>query len=280
MIILEDRQALNNWVEQSRLWGGKVGFIPTMGALHEGHLSLVREAQKTCSQTIVSIFVNPTQFGPGEDFNQYPRTFAEDKALLEEIGCDAIFLPSPDVIYPEGGQTFVSVEPLASQLCGASRPGHFQGVATVVTILLNLVRPHVAYFGVKDYQQLTLIKQMIRDLALAVDVVGVPIVREEDGLALSSRNRYLTIKERQQATALYKALMAAKSLFQSGETEAIKLEKAAHLVLHESGIEQIDYVEVRHKETLACDLTVVDPVMLIAVKIGKTRLIDNMVLSS
>jgi pantoate--beta-alanine ligase len=280
MRIIEDRNSLDNWVEQSRMWGGKVGFIPTMGALHEGHLSLVREAQKTCSQTIVSIFVNPTQFGPGEDFSQYPRTFDKDRALLEEIACDAIFLPSPEVIYPPGGQTYVAVEPLASQLCGASRPGHFQGVATVVTILLNLVRPHTAYFGVKDYQQLALIKQMVRDLAMAVEVVGVPIVREEDGLALSSRNRYLSDKERKQATALYKALLKAQSLFKDGEKKAIKLEKAARIILHESGIEQIDYVEVRHKETLACELTVGDPVMLIAAKVGKTRLIDNMVLST
>ncbi|MBF0383632.1 MAG: pantoate--beta-alanine ligase [Magnetococcales bacterium] len=280
MIVLEDRKSLNDWVEQSRLRGGKVGFIPTMGALHEGHLSLVREARKSCSQTIVSIFVNPTQFGPGEDFDQYPRTFVEDKALLEDISCDAIFLPSPEVIYPPGGQTFITVEPLASQLCGASRPGHFQGVATVVTILLNLVRPHAAYFGVKDYQQLTLIKQMVRDLALAVEVVGVPIVREKDGLALSSRNRYLTTEERKQAAALYKALCTAKSLYKDGELRAKELEQAARGVLLESGIEQIDYVEVRDKEKLTSELTADDPVMLIAARVGKTRLIDNMVLST
>jgi pantoate--beta-alanine ligase len=281
MEIIEDRQALDVWVDECRLGGEKIGFIPTMGALHAGHLSLVAAAQKTCSRTMVSIFVNPTQFGPGEDFSQYPRTFAQDRTLLEEIGCDAIFLPAKETIYPAGGETFVGVGSLDSMLCGASRPGHFQGVATVVTILFNLVRPHRAYFGVKDYQQFTLITQMVRDLAMPVEVIGVPIVREQDGLALSSRNRYLTAEERQQAPALYRALSAAQDLYRSGERDGSRLEGVARQVLAESGLDRVEYVEVRHAESLVkCGPITVDPVMLIAARVGKTRLIDNMVLSN
>ncbi|MBF0357676.1 MAG: pantoate--beta-alanine ligase [Magnetococcales bacterium] len=279
MKVIKDRETLDGWLEECNRQGDEVGFIPTMGALHAGHLSLVAEAQKSCSKTIVSIFVNPTQFGPGEDFAQYPRTFTEDRAKLEEVGCDAVFLPSTETVYPPGGQTFIRVEPLASQLCGASRPGHFQGVATVVSILLNLVRPRRAYFGVKDYQQFTLIKQMVRDLAMAVEVVGVAIVREQDGLALSSRNSYLTAVEREQATALYRALTAAKTLYQDGESDSKILEDSARQVLLAAGIEKIDYVEVRHSETLVKEWSGQTPVMLIAAKVGKTRLIDNMLLN-
>jgi pantoate--beta-alanine ligase len=279
MKIFTDRQSLDSWMAECRLLGEQVGFVPTMGALHAGHLSLVEVAQKSCSKTIVSIFVNPTQFGPGEDFGQYPRTFEADRDLLERVGCDAIFLPPVEVIYPPGGQTTLSVEPLGSQLCGLSRPIHFQGVATVVTILFNLVRPHKAYFGLKDYQQFTLIRQMVRDLAMGVEVVGVETVREKDGLALSSRNRYLDKQARQQATALYRALSAAKQQVQNGERDSSRLEKEARQLLEGSGIDQIDYVAVRDAQTLAqADPHTSDWVMLIAARVGKARLIDNMLL--
>ncbi|MBF0588810.1 MAG: pantoate--beta-alanine ligase [Magnetococcales bacterium] len=280
MKIIADRQTLNHWMNGCAKEGERVGFVPTMGALHAGHLSLVREARKQCRRTIVSIFVNPTQFGPGEDFGHYPRTFEADRDLLEKAGCDAIFLPEVETIYPPGGQTVVAVEPLGSQLCGAARPGHFQGVATVVMILFNLVRPQVAYFGLKDYQQYTLIRQMVRDLAMPLEVVGVPTVRERDGLALSSRNRYLTEAERLQASALFRAMNRAQDHYRKGESDPRQLEQSAREVLLESGIDRIDYVAVREAETLQereCIET--PPVILIAVRVGKARLIDNMVLS-
>lgn len=280
MKIITDRQTLDDWLSDRQRLQERVGFVPTMGALHRGHLSLVSASQKGCERTIVSVFVNPTQFGPGEDFGRYPRTFDEDCVLLEKIGCDALFCPDVETIYPPGGQTVIQVEPLGSQLCGVMRPGHFQGVATVVAILFHLVRPHQAFFGLKDYQQFTLIRQMVRDLALPVEVVGVPTVREEGGLALSSRNRYLTSEERQQATALYRALVGAQSRYQEGERDVRRLEEGARAVLVGSGINQIDYVAVRDGKTLASwDQITADPVLLMAVRVGKARLIDNMVLS-
>ncbi|MBF0455100.1 MAG: pantoate--beta-alanine ligase [Magnetococcales bacterium] len=279
MNLFKDRQSLKAWMSACRNRGERVGFIPTMGALHAGHLSLVEAAKKQCSRTLVSIFVNPTQFGPGEDFAQYPRTFAADQTLLEEIGCDGVFLPEVATIYPPGGQTSVSVEPLGSQLCGAARPGHFQGVATVVAILFNLVRPHAAYFGLKDYQQFTLIRQMVDDLCMPLEVVGVPTVREADGLALSSRNRYLTDEERARAPALFRALTHAQELYRGGERDPLRLEEEARRLLLASGIENIDYVEVRHGATLIREREIsTDPVMLIAVRVGKARLIDNRLL--
>lgn len=281
MKIIKDRQSLDVWLAECRREGARVGFVPTMGALHQGHLSLLATAKRECGRTIVSIFVNPTQFGPGEDFDRYPRTFAEDQAKLAAGGCDAVFLPEVATIYPPGGKTAIQVEPLGSQLCGAVRPGHFQGVATVVTILLNLVRPHVAYFGLKDYQQFTLIRQMVGDLAMPVAVVGVPTVREADGLALSSRNRYLDPEQRLQAVAISRALHRARDRYQAGERSAANLETVGRQVLQEAGIDLIDYVEVRDGSTLAkVERVSVEPVMLIAARVGKTRLIDNIVLST
>ncbi|MBF0448680.1 MAG: pantoate--beta-alanine ligase [Magnetococcales bacterium] len=280
MKILTDRSSLDRWSQDCLQRGERVGFVPTMGALHAGHLSLVEAAKELCDRTIVSIFVNPTQFGPGEDFDRYPRTFEADRELLEGVGCDAIFLPDVETLYPPGSQTTIRVEPLGSQLCGAVRPGHFQGVATVVAILLNCVGPNAAYFGLKDYQQLTLIRQMVRDLAIPVEVVGVATKREADGLAMSSRNRYLSEFQRGQATALYRALMKAQTLFRQGERVVSHLEEQARQVLTQAGIDRIDYVVVRHAQTLVeLDLIEQPPVMLIAARVGTARLIDNMVFS-
>ncbi len=281
MKIIKDRGVLDEWVDDCRRNGERIGFVPTMGALHDGHLSLLAAARQDCSRTIVSIFVNPTQFGPNEDFSRYPRTFDKDRELLAEAGCDAVFFPDVDTIYPPGAESFVDVGPLGSQLCGVSRPGHFRGVATVVTILLNLVRPHGAYFGRKDYQQFTIIRRMVRDLAMPVQVVGVETVREEDGLAMSSRNRYLNPDERQKAAAIHGALRRAAELYRSGERSCARMEAAALKRLQESGIHRIEYVEIRDSASLVrVDfLTQELPVMLIAVRVGETRLIDNMLLS-
>ncbi len=285
MELLRDRASLRRWTDDWRARGETIGFVPTMGALHEGHLSLVAAARQRTDRVVVSIFVNPTQFGPHEDFERYPRVVAEDRALLTDAGCDGLFLPSVADIYPSGHQSTVRVEPLGQILCGASRENHFQGVATVVTILLNLVGRCQAFFGTKDYQQWILIRRMVEDLALPVEVVGVPTVREADGLALSSRNRYLGPDERQRALALSRALTAAREAKRGGERRARRLEAIGRRELAAAGITDIDYVAVRDAETLAIVETVADgkesgtAVMLIAARIGNTRLIDNGILS-
>ncbi|MBF0624280.1 MAG: pantoate--beta-alanine ligase [Magnetococcales bacterium] len=279
--ILEDREALAQWVAENRRAGRSVGFVPTMGALHAGHVSLFQTARQECDRVIGSIFVNPTQFGPNEDFQRYPRTLEADRILLEGAGCDALFLPAVDLIYPPGHQTVVRVGAVAEGLCGACRPGHFQGVATVVAILFNRVAPQRAYFGLKDYQQFLVIRQMVRDLGLAVAVVGLPTVREADGLAMSSRNRYLTPADRHQSLALYRAMTAAQAVYADGQRDPTRLEETAREVLTGAGIDRIDYVAVRDRETLA-PLTRIetDPVLLLAVHVGVARLIDNRILQS
>lgn len=280
MELLNTREELRRWVEQHRREGLITGFVPTMGALHEGHLSLVRQAARTCDRVIASIFVNPTQFGPGEDFDRYPRQEAQDRALLEQAGCHALFLPGVADIYPPGQQTMVRVEPLGSELCGAFRPGHFQGVATVVAILFNLVQPRFAFFGNKDYQQVAVIRRMAADLAMPVEIVGLPTVRDADGLALSSRNAYLSPPERAQALALSHALKAAAAAVRNGERDGKAVESLARQVLTDHGVERIDYVAVRRAGTLeAVERFSEAPVLLLAAHVGKTRLIDNMILS-
>ncbi|MEO5355080.1 MAG: pantoate--beta-alanine ligase [Magnetococcus sp. XQGC-1] len=280
---ITDRQGLRRWRQQQ---GGTVGFVPTMGALHAGHLSLVQAARGGAERVLASIFVNPTQFGPNEDFARYPRTLAEDQHLLEQAGCDALFCPPVTEIYRGPGQTVVQVEPLGSDLCGRVRPGHFQGVATVVAILLNLVRPERLFLGWKDYQQVIVLRRMVEDLAMPVEVVGVPTVREADGLAMSSRNRYLTPEERQRAVGIQQALTAAQVAWQDGERRVESLVRSARQVLLGYDIQEMDYVEVRDAATLA-PLPVQgvqegqgEPVMLIAARVGTTRLIDNRILSS
>ena len=256
---------------------GTVGFVPTMGYLHKGHLALVKQARIENSHVIVSIYVNPTQFGPGEDFGTYPRELNRDLELLREEGADTVFVPSDNEMYPPEFSTWVDVERVTERLEGASRPGHFRGVATAVAKLFNIIQPSRAYFGQKDAQQVIVIKRMVVDLNLRTDVVVVPTVREEDGLAMSSRNIYLSTRERQAATILFKALNLARQLRRSGENDANKLLKQMNSLIQREPLAQIGYVSIADIETLE-ELNLIDRPALasLAVLIGRTRLIDNM----
>lgn len=257
-----------------------LGFVPTMGYLHNGHLSLVRQAKAECASVVVSIFVNPTQFGPNEDFSAYPRDTERDLRLLESVQTDVVWLPTTEVLYPPGFQTWVTVEEIARPLEGAMRPGHFRGVATVVAKLFNAVQPDKAYFGQKDAQQVAVIRQMVRDLNFALEVVVCPIAREPDGLAMSSRNVYLNADERRAATVLWRALQAAKYAYQNGERSAENLRQTMLSVLHTEPLARVQYVSCAHPQTLAELETLNEGALLsMAVYIGKTRLIDNMVLA-
>jgi len=257
---------------------GPVGFVPTMGYLHEGHLVLVRQAKSENASVAVSIFVNPTQFGPHEDFRQYPRDPKRDLALLEVEGTDVVFMPPVEEIYHPGFNSWVEVGRLARRLEGASRPGHFRGVATVVARLFDLVKPDRAYFGQKDAQQLLVIKKMAADLDMKLEVVAVPTVREPDGLAMSSRNTYLNPEERKQAAVLYQALTLAQELYNDGEKDAGAIRRQMTALIQKQPLADIDYISVAHAETLE-ELNEVKPPALVsmAVRIGKTRLIDNVV---
>lgn len=254
-----------------------VAFVPTMGALHTGHLSLVKQAKDAAKRVVVSIFVNPIQFGPNEDFAKYPRTLTQDIELLTPFGVDAVFLPSAASIYPSGFQTYVTNREIATGLDGAARPGHFDGVLTVVLKLFNIVQPDIAIFGKKDYQQWRLIERMAQDLTLKVKVVGGAVVREPDGLAMSSRNRYLADTDRQLATRLSKGLNAARDKYRAGERQTAALIAAFKHVAEVGGI-ALEYVEVRRQQDLTAFTTAVDasPVMLVAARLGATRLIDNL----
>ena len=258
-----------------------IGLVPTMGALHEGHLSLVKEARHMCDVVIVSVFVNPTQFGPHEDFNLYPRDLTSDTAKLTDYNVDYIFAPSTDEIYPRGFSTYVTVEGLSEPLEGEFRPGHFRGVATVVTILLNTIRPDFAFFGQKDAQQTLVIKRLVRDLAFDTEIVVLPTVREESGLALSSRNVYLNDEERKAALVLYRALGRAKEMYKSGERSGHRIAEMIRQTIEAEPRARTDYVSVADAETLEQLDRLDDRTVLIAlaVKIGKTRLIDNIVLN-
>ena len=256
-----------------------VGFVPTMGYLHEGHLSLVRMARQECASVVVSIFVNPTQFGPHEDYQQYPRDIPRDLALLEKEGVDLVWTPTPDIMYPEGFQTWVTVEQLTQPLEGKHRPGHFRGVTTVVTKLFNAVQPQRAYFGQKDAQQARVIQQMVRDLNMPIAIIVGPTIREPDGLALSSRNTYLNPQERQAATVLYRALKAAKEAFERGERDAETLRRIMREVLEQEPLARVQYVSCAHPDTLEELEGPVEAALLsMAVFIGKTRLIDNVLI--
>jgi pantoate--beta-alanine ligase len=260
--------------------GRSIGFVPTMGALHEGHLSLMREARAQCDVLVVSIFVNPTQFGPAEDFEKYPRDLDSDAALLTSEKVDYLFAPTVTDIYPPGFSTYVTVEGLSEQLEGASRHGHFRGVATVVAVLLNIVRPDVAFFGQKDAQQAAVLKRMVHDLAFDTRVIVLPIVREKSGLALSSRNAYLTAAEKRAATVLHRGLSQAASAYENGERDGTRLLELVRSTIAAESLARVDYISLNDAETLAPLERIADrPALLsLAVYLGKTRLIDNMVL--
>lgn len=263
----------------SRDWkraGQKVGFVPTMGYLHEGHLSLVRESKTRADVTVVSIFVNPTQFGPNEDLAKYPRDLAKDAAYLERAGVDVLYHPPAAEVYPPGYRTYVEVEGLQDKLCGRSRPGHFRGVATVVLKLFETVGPDLAFFGAKDAQQVLIIERMARDLDLGVEVVTCPLVREADGLALSSRNAYLSPEERQAALALSIGLRWAERAVAAGERDPAKVVAGIRAVLEAEPLARIDYVEAVDPETLEPVTEMRGPVLVaVAAFVGSTRLIDN-----
>lgn len=258
---------------------GSVGFVPTMGYLHDGHLALVRRARSENPVVVVSIFVNPTQFGPHEDFKTYPRDLERDLALLEKEKTDIVFIPSDKEMYPEGYSSWVEVEKITERLEGACRPGHFRGVATVVTKLFNIVEPTRAYFGQKDAQQALVIKKMVADLNMNLEVVIVPTVRESDGLAMSSRNVYLNYQERQAATVLFKSLTLARRCWEKGEKNAETIRQEMISFISKEPLAKIEYVSVADAQTLE-ELSSIDRPALVslAVKIGKTRLIDNIVL--
>lgn len=261
------------------LLDGTVGFVPTMGYLHEGHLSLARRARQECQSVIASIFVNPTQFGPGEDLSKYPRDLKQDLALLESAGVDLVWTPDEETMYPPGYATWVEVEGLTRPLEGAARPGHFRGVTTVVAKLFNAVQPQKAYFGQKDAQQAAVIRKMTRDLDFPIEIVVCPTVREPDGLAMSSRNSYLGAEERQSATILFRALTAAKSAWERGERDAEALRKIMADTLTSEPRAQMQYVSCADYDTLEELETVTGKTLLsMAVFLGKTRLIDNFVL--
>ncbi len=252
-----------------------IGFVPTMGNLHQGHLNLVREARQLCDVVVVSVFVNPIQFGPNEDFDSYPRTLEQDSHLLAEQGCDVLFAPSVEQMYGQQPRlTNIQVSQITQDLCGAQRPGHFDGVAVVVTKLFNMVQPNYAFFGEKDFQQLAVIKQMVRDLNMPIDVMGVAITRAEDGLALSSRNAYLSAEQRQVAPTIYQSLQAAKSELNQGQALSQVLLNIRQQLEH-VGFE-IDYVEARTPLLQSVEQFDQDVVLFVAAKLGKTRLIDNL----
>jgi pantoate--beta-alanine ligase len=258
---------------------GTVGFVPTMGYLHQGHMTLVRRSRHENDYTVVSIFVNPTQFGPQEDFQQYPRDPERDLALLEQESVDMVFMPTVAEVYPPGFDTYVDPVRIAQRLEGAARPGHFRGVATVVLKLFNMVRPTRAYFGQKDAQQVTMIKKMARDLDLSLEIIPVPTVREPDGLAMSSRNVYLNPSERQAALCLWRSLRAARDLWVNGERRAETLCQAMRTILASEPLARVDYVSAADGETLQeLDELVSGALVCLAVWIGKTRLIDNITL--
>ena len=279
MNILHTIKETREFLAQARRDEKTIGLVPTMGYFHEGHLSLMCEAKAQSDIVVVSLFVNPTQFGPNEDFKVYPRDLDRDARMAESAGVDMIFNPSPEEMYPAGYHTYVDVEKLGEGLCGASRAGHFRGVSTVVLKLFNIVQPDRAYFGLKDYQQLKIIGRMVQDLNVPVQVVPMPIFREADGLAMSSRNVYLSPDERKAALILSKALAYAQSLVDEGVTSVHELNLRIVEFISQEPLSKIDYVEIVDAETLECpDKIEGNAVLALAVRIGKTRLIDNAVL--
>lgn len=280
MTIIDRIAPMREASRAARARGQRVALVPTMGYLHEGHLELVRRARALADWVVVSIFVNPTQFGPGEDLDRYPRDLPRDTELCRREGVDVVFTPTPGEMYPDGFQTYVTVEGLSQPLCGASRPGHFRGVATVVAKLLHIVEPDVAVFGQKDYQQLQVIRRMVRDLSMGLEIEGVPTVREAGGLARSSRNAYLTEEERGRALGLSRALAQIQAEVTAGEDRVGVLVAGARRLLEEAGI-RVDYLEVRDPESLEpVERIRARAVAAVAARVGKTRLIDNRVIEA
>jgi pantoate--beta-alanine ligase len=280
MQILRSVNELRAWSRTARMAGKTIGLVPTMGALHAGHASLIRAASQRTQAVAVSIFVNPTQFGPNEDYARYPRTFDADCALAESLGADVVFAPSVEEMYPLGAETFVEVEQISDRLDGKSRPGHFRGVATVVAKLFIAAEPDFAFFGQKDAAQVSVLRRMIADLRMGLDLVVCPIVREEDGLALSSRNVYLSAEQRKQALVLSRSLRAVKQLVATGERDAEKLAAAARAVFAGEPAVRVDYIALVDWSTLEpVEMAAPGTLYAVAAWVGETRLIDNTILS-
>ncbi len=279
MEIIQDLKGMQLWADTQRRAGRTIALVPTMGFFHSGHLDLMNHGREVADKVVVSLFVNPLQFGVGEDFEKYPRDFDRDRQLAEEAGVDILFTPRHEDLYPEDYQTYVSVERVTQGLCGVSRPGHFRGVATVVCKLFQLVKPHKAIFGLKDYQQVVTIEQMVRDLNMDIEVIGWPTVREADGLAMSSRNVYLSAKDRMAALSLSESLSAAQKRCREGEREAGSILPEVIRILTRHPENRIDYAKIVHPHTLQ-ELEAIDSrgVLALAVRVGRTRLIDNCLL--
>lgn len=283
MEIINRRQRMSSVARKIRREQDRtIGLVPTMGALHEGHLSLVREARRMCDVVVVSVFVNPAQFAPGEDYENYPRDLTNDTALLTDYNVDYIFAPPVEEMYPRGFSTYVTVEGMSDQLEGASRPGHFRGVATVVTVLLNVVRPDFAYFGQKDAQQAWIIKRLVRDLAFDTEIIVLPTVREDSGLAMSSRNLYLNQEEQEAAAIIHQALVKAKAAYKEGERSGARLTELVRSTIESEPRARVDYVSVADADSFEKIEKIDERPVLIAVAayLGKTRLIDNTVLNA
>jgi pantoate--beta-alanine ligase len=279
MTLVDSIAEMRSLCRAARSRGTRVGLVPTMGALHQGHLSLVEAARKKSDLVAASIFVNPTQFGPKEDFAKYPRSLESDCALLEREGVELVFAPPVEEMYPKGAVTWVVVEGLSDRLCGKSRPGHFRGVTTVVAKLFNIVEPDAAFFGQKDAAQVAIIQRMVRDLNLPVAIEVCPIVREVDGLAISSRNAYLSLQERKSALVLHRSLMSVQKLFDEGERDSAKLTSATKQEFATEPSVRLDYVEVVDPETLELETAVTRRTLVaVAAFVGQTRLIDNILL--
>jgi len=279
MEIIQDLKVMPHWADTQRRTGRTIALVPTMGFFHSGHLSLMNHGREMADRVVVSLFVNPLQFGAGEDFEKYPRDFGRDRQLAEEAGVDILFTPRHQDLYPEDYQTYVSVERVTNGLCGVSRPVHFRGVATVVCKLFQLVKPHKAIFGLKDYQQVVTIKQMVRDLNMDLEVIGSPTVREADGLAMSSRNVYLSSEDRMAALSLSQSLSAAQKRCREGERGAGSILAEVIRILTRHPGNRIDYAKIVHPHTLK-ELETINPrgILALAVRVGKTRLIDNCLL--
>jgi len=279
MNVLTTIEAMRSASRAAKTAGKRVGFVPTMGALHEGHLSLVRSAKAQCDVVAASIFVNPTQFGPNEDFSKYPRAFERDRELFAKEGVELLFAPAVEEMYPAGAVTYVTVEGMSERLCGKSRPGHFRGVTTVVCKLFNIVEPDIAFFGQKDAAQVAIIRRMVRDLDIPVEIAVCPIVREADGLAMSSRNTYLDLQQRKAALVLYRSLQKVKREFESGESNAAKLAEQGRKLFAQEPSVRLDYLEIVAPDNLeALDNIESSALVAVAAFLGATRLIDNFIL--